>query len=250
ITRRDLLSSIPAAAGLAKAASTSRYTVGITTNTRGGWEKDVFLSFREAHEAGFRYVESFINYFMAYMDKPGDLQKKIDEIGVKFVTISNGGPLEMAFEDPSKRQKLLDDHMRLVRFIKQLGCDHLKINTNGRRASGTTAEDLKQMAITLNELGNRITSEGLRFGVHGHMWTKFENRREIDAIAESTDPRYVNFVLDTGHITMAGIDPVELTRAYGSRIIEFHLKDVMPEHRGGAKQRRDRNDVMKKPNFF
>jgi sugar phosphate isomerase/epimerase len=235
---------------LAKAAASPHYRVGITTNTRGGWEKDVFLSFREAHEAGFRYVESFINYFTAYLDKPGDLQKKIDEIGVKFVTISNGGPLEMAFEEPSKRQKLLDDHMRLVRFIKQLGCDHLKVNTNGRRPTGTTAEDLKQMATTLNELGKRITAEGLKFGVHPHMWTQLENRREIDAIAESTDPRYVNFVLDTGHITMAGIDPLELTRAYGSRIVEFHLKDVRPENRGGARQRRERNDVMKDPIFF
>src|SRR5256885_958111 len=250
VTRRDFLASIPAAMGLAMAAPQSRYQVGITTNTRGGWEKDVFLSFREAREAGFRYVESFINYFTAYLDKPGDLQKKIDEIGVKFVTISNGGPLEMAFEDPSKRQKLLDDHMRLVRFIKQLGCDHLKVNTNGRRPAGTTSEDLKQMAITLNELGKRITAEGLKFGVHPHMWTQLENRREIDAIAESTDPRYVSFVLDTGHITMAGIDPLELTRAYASRIIEFHLKDVMPDNRGGARQRRERNDVMKDPIFF
>ena len=82
------------------------------------------------------------------------------------------------------------------------------------------------------------------------MWTQLENRHEIDAIAESTDPRYVNFVLDTGHITMAGMDPVELTRAYSSRIIEFHLKDVAPENRGGAKHRRERNDVMKDPIFF
>src|SRR5216110_1195540 len=102
VSRRQLLASIPAAGRLAMAASDTRYRVGITTNTRGGWEKDVFLSFREAHEAGFRYVESFINYFMAYLDKPSELRRQIDEIGVKFVTISNGGPLEMAFEDPSK----------------------------------------------------------------------------------------------------------------------------------------------------
>jgi len=249
VTRRDFLAST-AAAVLAKAAPQSRYRVGITTNTRGGWEKDVFLSFREAHEAGFRYVESFINYFMPFLEKPSELQKKIDGIGVKFVTISNGGPLEMAFEDPSKRQKLLDDHMRLVRFIKQLGCDHLKVNTNVRRPTGTTSEDLKEMALTLNELGKRITAEGLKFGVHPHMWTQLENRREIDTIAETTDARYVNFVLDTGHITMAGIDPLELTRAYGLRIIEFHLKDVTPDNRGGARQRRERNDVMKDPIFF
>src|SRR5258707_12135207 len=110
ITRRDFLAST-AVAGLAKAAPESRYRVGITTNTRGGWEKDVFLSFREAHEAGFRYVESFINYFMPFLDKPAERQKKIDEIGVKFVTLSNGAPLQMAFEDPAKRQKLHSRHL-------------------------------------------------------------------------------------------------------------------------------------------
>ena len=129
--------------------------------------------------------------------------------------------------------------MRHVRFIKKFGCAHLKINTNVRRPAGTTPEDLKQMAITLNELGKRIHAEGLKFGVHAHMWTQLENRRELDTIAETTDPRYVQFVLDTGHITMAGMDPVELTKALGHRIVEFHLKDTMPEHRGGAKQRRE-----------
>jgi sugar phosphate isomerase/epimerase len=250
VNRRDFLGSAAASLAMAHAAPEPRYRVGITTNTQGGWEKDVFLSFREAREAGYHYVESFINYFTDYLGRPDDLKKKMDEIGVHFVTISNGGPLEMAFEDPARRQKLLDDHMRLVRFIKLLGCDHLKVNTHGRRPDGTTGEDLKQMAITLNELGKRIVAEGLAFAVHPHMWTQLENRREIDTIAETTDPRYVHFVLDTGHITIAGMDPVELARVYSSRIIEFHLKDVAPENRGGARQRRERNDAMKDPIFF
>lgn len=57
-------------------------------------------------------------------------------------------------------------------------------------------------------------------------------------------------MLDTGHITLAGIDPVELTRTLGHRIAEFHLKDTRPENRGGAKTRLDRPDVMKDPPFF
>src|SRR6185369_18001068 len=104
LTRREF--AAVAAAGTLPAQAEPRYRVGITTNMRGGWEKDVFLSFREAREAGFHYVESFIDYFMPFLDKPAELKKQIDEIGVKFVTISNSGPLEMAFEDPSKRQKL------------------------------------------------------------------------------------------------------------------------------------------------
>ncbi len=248
LTRREFV-AIVAVTPLARPGE-SHYRVGITTNTRGGWEDDVFLSFREAREVGFRHVESFIHYFTAYLDRPDELRRKVAEIGVAFETISNGSPMERHFEDPSKHRTIIEEHMRLVRFIKRLGCDHLKINMGPRRPEGTTGEDLRNMAEVLNELGKRISDEGLKLGVHAHMWNQFENRGEIDAIMDGTDPQHVWFVLDTGHITMAGIDPVELTRELGHRVIEFHFKDTKPKHRGGAKKRIDRPDPMKNPVFF
>lgn len=253
-TRRQFLATTAAAAlAHTAAAAVSRYQVGITTNTIGGWEKDPFLGIREARELGYRNVESFISYFPEYYpDKPKELKKRLDEIGVGAVTFSNGGaPTEMHFEDPSKREKIIADHLRLVRYIKTFGCDHLKINTGSRRPEGTTAADLETMAATLNELGKRIRlEEGIKFGVHAHMWSQFENRHEIDYVMDHTDPANVYFILDTGHITLAGTDPVELAKKLGNRVIEFHLKDTKPEHRGGAKQRIDRPDMKKEPPFF
>ncbi len=251
-TRREFLASaVLATLGTPSLGSAARYRIGITTNTRGGWESDVWLSFREAREVGYRNVESFIHYFKDfYDDKAGQLRQKLDEIGVRFVTISNGSPMEMHFEDPTKHDKVIEDHMRLIRFIKKLGCEHLKINMGGRRPAGTTGEDLKHMANVLGEIGKRSAGEGIKFAVHAHMWSQFENRREIDYVMEHTDPKHVYFVLDTGHITMAGIDPVELTRSLGHRIVEFHMKDTKPENRGGAKIRLERPDVMKDPPFF
>jgi inosose dehydratase len=231
-------------------AADPRYRIGITTNTRGGWEKDVFLSFREAKTEGYVNVESFYHYFTEFLEKPAELEKRMKEIGVRFVTISNSNPMEMHFEDPAKHGRIVDEHLRLVRFIKFFGCGHLKINMGPRRPEGTTPTDLKNMAKVLNEIGARTTAEGLKFAVHAHMWSQFENRKEIDYIMANTDPKHVWFVLDTGHITMAGIDPVELTQKLGHRIVEFHLKDVAPEHRGGAKQREEKHDPMVKPLFF
>jgi inosose dehydratase len=248
--RRQFLRYVSALAAAPVFAAPSRYRVGITTNTRGGWEKDVFLSFREAREVGYSNVESFIHYFVDYWDRPQDLQKTISEIGVRFVTISNGGPLEMHFEDPSKHGRIIEDHLRLVRFIKRFGCDHMKINLGPRRPEGTTDEDLKHIAAVLEQLGRRLTEEGVKLAPHAHMWSQFENRREIDYVMQNTDPKHVHFVLDTGHITMAGIDPVELARKLGHRIVEFHMKDTKPENRGGAKTRLGKMDGMNDPCFF
>jgi sugar phosphate isomerase/epimerase len=227
--------------------------VGITTNTIGGWEKDPLTGFREAHELGYRYVESFISYFPDYYpNKPAELKKRLDDIGVGVVSFSNGGaPTEMHFEDPAKREKIIADHLRLVRYSKVFGCDHLKINMGTRRPEGTSATDLEVMAKTLNELGKRVEEEeGIRFGVHAHMWSQFENRREIDYVLQHTDEKYVHFIPDTGHINLAGMDPVDLAKQLGHRVIEFHLKDTKPETRGGAKTRIDRPDMKTEPPFF
>lgn len=248
--RRDLIASAAAVASVLPAAAKSSYRVGITSNTRGGWEDDVFLSFRESRAVGYRWVESFIHYFTAYWDKPAELQKRIDDIGVKFVTISNGGPLEMRFEDPARHAKLIEDHLRLGRFIRHFGCRHLKINLGPRRPEGTTDADLVQISAVLQKLGAALRVEGIRLAVHAHMWAQFENQREVDYVMSHTSEKDVAFVLDTGHITMAGMDPVALTRRLGHRIVEFHLKDTKPEWKGGAPKRLDRPDMMKDPPFF
>ena len=239
LTRRTFLQSTCLAAvsrlNYALAPSNSSFNIGITTNTRGGWEKDLIKSFRESAEVGYRAVETFYSYVLPYWDKPEEMKMILDEFKLRFVTVSNGGPMAMQFEDAALANRIIDEHLKLVRWIKGFGCTHLKINTGQRRPEGTTDTDLKQMAKTMNELGKRISDEGLKFGVHAHLWTQLQDRKEIDRLMELTDPNHVYLVLDTGHINMAGIDPVELASVYASRIVEFHLKDCKREDRGGHK---------------
>jgi inosose dehydratase len=121
-----------------------------------------------------------------------------------------------------------------------------------RRPEGTTQEDLKYMAETLEELGRRINEEeGMKFGVHAHLGSQFQNRNEVDYVMANTDPKHVRMVLDTGHITMAGMDPLALAKKLGNRVVEFHLKDTKPEDRGGTKNVPGPGaDQMKDPYFF
>ena len=57
--------------------------------------------------------------------------------------------------------------------------------------------------------------------------------------------------LDTGHITMAGMDPMALAKKLGNRIIEYHLKDTRKEDRGGTKTvPLPSRDMMNDPYFY
>ena len=120
-----------------------------------------------------------------------------------------------------------------------------------RRPTGTTEEDLKNMAETLQQLGKRAyEEEGIRFGVHAHLGSQLQNEHEISYVMANTDPKYVGFVLDTGHITMAGMDPLALARKLGKRVVEFHLKDAKPEDRGGTKPSRSGSRHDEEPLFL
>jgi sugar phosphate isomerase/epimerase len=57
------------------------------------------------------------------------------------------------------------------------------------------------------------------------MGTVVESSEDIAALMAATGPA-VKLLLDTGHATFAGADPVKLARDYRARIGHVHCKDV------------------------
>lgn len=234
MTRRNFLALAAAASAPAAQAD---ITVGITCDTRPDWNgpENFLRSVHECSDLGFRWIETFWHYVSRWENRPQELVDILADLGLKMETVSNGGAMNTNFERPAERDQVIADHMRLVRFIQALGCDHLKINCGAPIPGGHTAETYRETAKTFDALGRRISDLGIRFGVHAHLWSKFETGEDVRRIFDLTDPDHVYFILDTGHTTMAGMNPVALTKTYGHRIIEYHLKDTAPENRGGYK---------------
>jgi inosose dehydratase len=147
---------------------------------------------------------------------------------------------------------VIENHFAMARFSRRFGCQVQKTNTGRRRPGGTTDEDLKVMAGTLDALGKRMSEElDMQLGVHLHLGSQVQSQHELEFIMANTDPKYVGLVLDTGHFTMAGMDPVAMGKRYGKRVLEYHLKDTRPEDRGGTKQVPGPEvDQMKTPYFY
>lgn len=239
ITRREMIAGCAGIAALplvpAQAAAKAAITVGITVDTRPDWNgaQNFIRSIDEASSVGYHRIETFWNYVERWAGDPQGLKGELARRNLTLETVSNGGRMRTDFVDPAQQGGVIEDHMRLVQFIHWFGCDHLKINIGGKHAPGDRTADYKQMARTFNELGRRITGLGMKFGVHPHLGSSLQTQQDLEAIMEMTDPKLVSLVVDTGHTTMAGMDPVQLTRTYLHRIIEYHIKDVAPENKGG-----------------
>ena len=70
-----------------------------------------------------------------------------------------------------------------------------------------------------------VRGAGLQLVYHHHMGTVVQTEAEIDRFMAGTGPA-VKLLLDTGHATWAGGDPVALARRYAARIGHIHTKDV------------------------
>jgi inosose dehydratase len=88
-----------------------------------------------------------------------------------------------------------------------------------------TAQEWTQFCQRMTEFADLLAAEGLKLCYHHHMGTVVESRADITAFMAGCGPS-VNLLLDTGHATWGGSDPVELARTYRHRISHVHAKDV------------------------
>jgi sugar phosphate isomerase/epimerase len=247
-TRRQFISAAASFAGCLAgcrelAAAQAAIRVGITPETRPSWNgpDNFFRAIVEASQVGFRWVETFWPYVHRWEKNPGELSDILAALHLELETVSNFQAFDLAgstpearaqlsqivmntnFHDPAQRKQAIEDHMRLVRFMKYFECDHFKINPGPMPPGGHTSATYREIGITLTELGKMTRDMGMKLGVHPHVMSSLDSRKDIDAVMERTDPQFVFLVHDTHQITMEGIDPVEFTKAYGKRTIEYHL---------------------------
>jgi inosose dehydratase len=75
----------------------------------------------------------------------------------------------------------------------------------------------------ISRAAERARERGLEPTFHHHMGTRVQTPGEIEQLLERTD---VGLLLDTGHLTAAGGDPMRALRDWRARIDHVHVKDV------------------------
>lgn len=129
--------------------------------------------------------------------------------------------------------KALEPHLSL---LHALGCTELVLCETTRAVHGDrhcplskrpTLDEAqwKRLAAGLNQVGEHVARRGLKLAYHHHMGTLVQTQAEVDSLMERTGP-HVWLLLDTGHLTFAGGDPVAAAKKHGARIAHVHAKDI------------------------
>ena len=77
----------------------------------------------------------------------------------------------------------------------------------------------------LDAVARYLAAQGVRMAFHHHMGTAIESAAEVDRMLAGTSDA-VGLLLDTGHFTFAGDDPLAVLERHAARVNHVHCKDV------------------------
>lgn len=127
----------------------------------------------------------------------------------------------------------MQDHLGL---LKAMGCQVMVFAETSRAIAGDRNRPLSQRPAMseaewpvfidrLDKVASYLKKAGVAMAFHHHMGTVVESEQDIDRLMASTGPA-VGLLLDSGHLTYAGADPIVVARRHVARINHVHCKDV------------------------
>jgi inosose dehydratase len=182
----------------------------------------------EARAAGFSGIE-----LGRKMPKQGKaLRELLDEHGLRLVGGWYSGKL--LERDAKAEIAALQDHLALhqacgapIMVFAETSGDI--INDVGARRSARpqigSAQHWRTFGARASEVADYLADQGVRMAFHHHMGTVVESVDDIRRLMENTQPS-VGLLLDTGHLTYGGGDPVAAINTFSERINHVHCKDI------------------------
>jgi len=138
----------------------------------------------------------------------------------------------------------IQDHLHLLKtlgakvmvYCEITGCVHGQQQTPLSHRPRISEAEIEALGEKLNKVAEYTLSQGVQIAYHHHMGTVIESESEVDFLMKYTRPA-VGLLLDTGHMTFAGGDPIAVQKRHADRIVHVHCKDLRPDILADAKNR-------------
>ena len=147
--------------------------------------------------------------------------------------------LERSVEDEIKA---MQSHAALLKalgakvmvFCEVSRCVHGERKIPLSRRPKLAEKEWKQFGERLDAVAAELDQQGLTMAYHHHMGTVIQSEDEVDRMMGST--KSVGLLLDSGHLTFAGGDPVRALKRHAKRIVHVHCKDIRKDKLAAARK--------------
>jgi len=123
---------------------------------------------------------------------------------------------------------------KVMVFAEVARCVHGDRSVPLSRRPRLAEKEWQPFCERLDAVADHLEKQGLKLAYHHHMGTVIESEDEVDRMMDSTSA--VGLLLDTGHLTFAGGDPLRALQRHAKRIVHVHCKDVRGDKLARAKR--------------
>lgn len=138
-----------------------------------------------------------------------------------------GGFVPLVLHDPARREEALRRAEATAALFRACGARQFVTaavqDDDWSPPVPLDADGMRGLADGLAQVDELCARYGLTQVLHPHVGTVVETARDVELALEHTS---VLWCLDTGHLQIGGVDPVEFARAHADRVGHVHLKDV------------------------
>jgi inosose dehydratase len=147
--------------------------------------------------------------------------------------------LERSVEDEIKA---LQAHATLLRslgakvmvFCEVSRCVHGDRKVPLSKRPKLAEKEWNQFCERLDRIADHLQEQGLKMAYHHHMGTLIQSEDEVDRMMDGTSK--VGLLLDSGHLTFAGGDPLRALERHAQRIVHVHCKDIRRDKLAHARE--------------
>lgn len=238
ITRREFVAAGAATALLSQWswANAERLPLAFSTLGCPAWDWMKILEFAQSN--GFEAIE--LRGLRGNMDLPTrpefsperivQTKKEVAGHGLKISDL--GCSSEMHVAEPAARAKQLHDAKRFVDLASALEVPYIRVF--GNKIEGSREEVLARVVDGLHQLGEYSGPRGVAVLIESH--GEFVDSPTLKEVLTRADSKNVALLWDAHHTFVDGHEEPEHTVAeLGSWIRHTHLKDSVPDGKGGRK---------------
>jgi inosose dehydratase len=199
-------------------------TWGVDGSPGWGYLMDRDRVMREMVESGLSATELGPDGYLP--TDPAELREYLARFDLSIV----GGFVPALLYRPDKIEPVLDYVRRAADQLAATGSEVLVLGPSADHPGYDTPVEMSDDEWTaflanLRHLEEVAGDAGLRTALHPHWGLAIATGADIERLLDASD---VGLCVDTGHIYLAGTDPVDVVKAARGRVLHVHLKDVDP----------------------
>ena len=181
----------------------------------------------EISEAGFAAIEANDVDVVPFLGDGRKFSEMLSERGIKLVGLDIFS-LDSLLLGPLSRYASFHRIKKFMKFAASVECEKFVL---GGPVSAVAREEVSEkiyakLSKAWNRIGKECVDLHLEASFHPVVESIGTTPAQLNKLLELTDPDLINLTVDTGHLAIAGINPLEVIKNYPDRIVHVHLKDV------------------------